>query len=300
MQGLKYFVREAMISLWRGRRAALLSVATIAAAVFVLGGFLVLGANLDRLVARWSAAAEFSVYWRDDATRAQQDAVDRILAGSSVVAAREPVTKDGALQRFKRDFPALARAAGSLERNPLPASVEVRLRPGADPDAVSQLAAQIAKVQGVADVRYDRQWIERVLSVVVLARGLGILLAAVLIVAACLTVANVVRLALFARLDEVRIMALVGAPMSYIRGPFVVEGILQGGLGTAMAVILLYVGFLAARARYGDAMASLGGGGTFVFLPIGLTALLVLGGLALGCVGGMVAARGARGVAAES
>jgi cell division transport system permease protein len=299
MQGLRYFVREAMVSLWRGRRAALLSVATIAAAVFVLGGFLLMGANLDRLVARWSAAAEFSVYWRDGATRAQQDTVDRILAGSGVVAARESVTKEGALQRFKRDFPALALAAGSLERNPLPASVEVRLRPGADPEAVAQLAAQIAKVDGVADVRYDRQWIERVLAVVVLVRGLGILLAAVLIVAACLTVANVVRLALFARLDEVRIMALVGAPMSYIRGPFVVEGILQGGVGTAMAVILLYVGFLAARARYGDALASVGGGGTFVFLPIGLIALLVLGGLALGCVGGMVAARGARSVAAE-
>jgi cell division transport system permease protein len=300
MQGLKYFVREATVSLWRGRRAALLSVATIAAAVFVLGGFLLMGANLDRMVARWSAAAEFSVYWRENATREQQDGVDRVLAGSGVVAARESVTKNGALQRFKRDFPALAIAAGSLERNPLPASVEVRLRPGANPDSVGQLAAQIGQMAGVADVRYDRQWIERVLAVVVLARGLGVLLAAVLIVAACLTVANVVRLALFARLDEVRIMALVGAPMSYIRGPFVVEGILQGGIGTVAAVVLLYVGFRAAQARYGDAMASLAGDASFVFLPAGLTVLLVLGGLALGCVGGMVAARGARGVAVES
>jgi cell division transport system permease protein len=252
------------------------------------------------MVARWSAAAEFSVYWRENATREQQDGVDRVLAGSGVVAARESVTKNGALQRFKRDFPALAIAAGSLERNPLPASVEVRLRPGANPDSVGQLAAQIGQMAGVADVRYDRQWIERVLAVVVLARGLGVLLAAVLIVAACLTVANVVRLALFARLDEVRIMALVGAPMSYIRGPFVVEGILQGGIGTVAAVVLLYVGFRAAQARYGDAMASLAGDASFVFLPAGLTVLLVLGGLALGCVGGMVAARGARGVAVES
>jgi cell division transport system permease protein len=289
-----------MVSLWRGRRAALLSVATIAAAVFVLGGFLLMGTNLDQLVARWSAAAEFSVYWRDDVTRAQQDAVDRILAGSGVVAARESVTKESALQRFKRDFPALAPAAGSLQRNPLPASVEVRLRPGADPESVGQLAAQVGKASGVADVRYDRQWIERVLAVVRLGRGLGVLLALVLIVAACLTVANVVRLALFARLDEVRIMALVGAPLSYIRGPFVVEGILQGGLGTVVAVVLLYIGFRAAQAQYGDAVASLAGGGSFVFLPAGLTVLLVMGGLALGCVGGMVAAHGARALAVES
>jgi len=131
-------------------------------------------------------------------------------------------------------------------------------------------------------------------------RGIGVVLAVVLIVAACLTVANVVRLALFARLDEVQIMALVGAPLGYIRGPFVVEGILQGGVGALVAVALLYAGFQAAEARYGEALASLAGRGSVMFLPARLTVLLIVGGMVVGCLGGMVAARSARAVASES
>jgi cell division transport system permease protein len=209
------------------------------------------------------------------------------------------VSKEAALQRFKRDFPNLTSAASNLDSNPFPASMEVRLRPGADPDEVSRLAAQIGRLPGVADVRYDRQWIARVLTTVTLARGIGVLLAVVLVVAACLTVANVIHLALFARLDEVRIMALVGAPLGYIRGPFVVEGILQGGLGALTAIGLLYAGYLAASARYGDAVANLAGPGSVTFLSAGLTAFLIAGGMAVGCLGGVIAAQGARAAALE-
>lgn len=299
MQALRYFFTEALASLWRGRRAGVLSIATITTALFVLGGFLVVTSNLDRLVSRWTAAAEFSVYYRDEATARERDAVDRALASSPVVAARESVTKEAALERFKRDFPDLATTTSDLDRNPFPASVEVRLRPAANPDEVAQLAAQIGQLPGAADVRFDRQWIARVLTTVALVRGVGLLLAVVLIIAACLTVANVVRLAFFARLDEVRIMALVGAPLGYIRGPFIVEGLLQGGLGALVAVGLLYAGFLAAASRYGDALAGLIGPESLTFLPASLTGVLVAGGMAVGCLGGIIAARGARGDALE-
>lgn len=295
MPALRYFFSEALASLWRGRRAGVLSIATITTALFVLGGFLVVTSNLDRLVSRWTAAAEFSVYYRDEATPQERDAVDRALASSPVVAAREVVTKDAALERFKRDFPDLAATTTDLDRNPFPASVEVRLRPAADPDEVAQLAAQVGKLSGVADVRYDRQWIARVLTTVALVRGVGLVLAVVLIVAACLTVANVVRLALFARLDEVRIMALVGAPLGYIRGPFVVEGLLQGGLGALVAVGLLYSGFLAGASRYGDTLAGLIGPESATFLSASLTGVLIVGGMAVGCLGGIIAACSARG-----
>jgi cell division transport system permease protein len=300
MPALSYFFTAALASLWRGRRAGILSIATITTALFVLGAFLLVTSNLDRLVARWTAAAEFSIYYQDEASPQERDAVDRALAGSSAVAARESVTKQAARERFKRDFPDLATTAGNLDRNPFPASVEVRLRPAASPEEVARLAAQIGELPGVVDVRYDRQWIARVLTTVALVRGIGLLLAMVLIVAACLTVANVVRLTLFAHLEEVRIMALVGAPLGYIRGPFVVEGLLQGGLGALIAVGLLYAGFLAASSRYGDALASLTGPGSVAFLSAGLTGLLVAGGMAVGCLGGIVAARSARSVALES
>lgn len=299
MQALSYFVREAAASLWRGRRAAVLSVATITAAVFVLGGFLLVSANLDRLVARWSAAAELSVYLDDAITAENREKVDRALASAGIVATRESVSKDAALQRFQRDFPALAGAAGGLGENPLPASIEVKLNPDTDAAALDRLATEITALPGVADVRYDRQWIERVLTTVLLVRGIGVLLALVLVVAACLTVANVVRLALVARLEEVRIMALVGAPLAYLRGPFVVEGILQGGLGAVVAVVGLYLAFLAVLARFGEMVSTLAGPQSVEFLSLNLAALLVAGGMAVGCIGGLVAARSARALATE-
>jgi len=300
LQALAYFFREAGASLWRGRRAAALSVLTIAAALFVLGGFLLVTSNLDRLVARWSAAAEFSVYLHDQIAPQERQSVDQLLASSAAVAGREVLTKEAALARFQQDFPTLAGAATSLADNPLPASIEVRLQPEARTDEVAGLAERVAELPGVADVRYDRQWIERVLATVTLIQGLGLLLAVVLVVAACLTVANVVRLALFARLDEVRIMALVGAPLAYLRGPFVVEGILQGGLGAVVAVGLLYAGFQVADSRFGETITNLAGRESVAFLSLELMGLLVAGGMLVGCVGGLVAARSARGMASDS
>ena len=122
----------------------------------------------------------------------------------------------------------------------MPASYEVRLNPGVGaPEPVEELAARLRQSPGVADVRYDREWLDRLLSAVTVIRGVGLALSAVLTIAAALTVANVVRLALHARRDEIEIMQLVGAPTAYIRGPFVMEGVLQGGIGAIVALALL-------------------------------------------------------------
>ncbi len=144
---------------------------------------------------------------------------------------------DEALRRFSRQFPDLAAAAASLPTNPLPASYEVQLRPelARDP-AVDRLAAQLRQQAGVSDVRYDRRWIERLLAFVGAARAAGLVLVAVLTLAACLTITGVVRLALHARRAEIEIMQLVGAPLAYIRGPFVLEGTLLGLTGAVVAL----------------------------------------------------------------
>jgi cell division transport system permease protein len=143
---------------------------------------------------------------------------------------------------------------------------------------------------GVADVRYDRQWLTRVLSAINVIRGVGLILGSVLTVAAALTVANVVRLALYARRDELEIMDLVGAPQAFVRGPFVMEGVLQGGIGALLALIALAVAFLALRASYLVPLASVLNMSSIHFLPAGLCLLLVVGGMGVGCLGGLVAA----------
>src|SRR6188768_508898 len=157
MRALSYFFDEALASLWRGYKTALIAVATIGAAFFVLGGFLVVTSNMERLFARWQDAAEFSVYLRDEITPAERTAIEGELRGSHLIGGLETISKAEALNRFKKNFGELAAAAGELPENPLPASIEVRLLPTADPATVDQLAQRASTLSGVADVRYDRQ-----------------------------------------------------------------------------------------------------------------------------------------------
>ena len=296
MRALKYFFVEAGASLWRGRHGAVLAVLTIAGGLFVLGFFLVLNTNLQRLVGRWSESAELSVYLKDDVTGDQLKTVDELISGSGLAANREYVSKDQAAVRFRQAFPDLAGAAERLEANPFPASFEVRLKPevrdaGA---AVDNLASAVGAIHGVADVRYDRRWLTRLNGIVRFLRGFGVIIIGLLAVASALTVANVVRLAASARQDEIEIMQLVGAPFAYVRGPFVVEGILQGGAGALLAMLLLWAVLAAARARYGQLAADTIGLGSITFLPLHLWAVIVVGGMLLGCIGGLIVARGVR------
>ena len=291
MRALRYAIEEAALSLWRGKQAGLLSTATIALALFVLGGFLVVTANLQQLGAEWSNAAELSVYLKDEVTPEERQAVEAAVAPGDLVASREFVSKADALSRFKQTFGELAAAMDTAGDNPLPASIEVRLRPGPGTSAaVDDLGTRLRAMPGVADVRYDRQWLNRVLNAIAIIRGVGLVLGIILTVAAALTVANVVRLALHARRDELDIMQLVGAPQAFIRGPFVMEGVLQGGVGAILALIALGAAFLALRGRYLTPLASAMNMNSISFLPVELCFLLVVGGMAVGCLGGLVAA----------
>jgi cell division transport system permease protein len=239
-----------------------------------------------------SRSAEFSVYLTDVASAAQRQAIESVLAPGPLIAAREYLSKADALARFKQTFGDLASTMDGLGNNPLPASIEVRLQSGAGTAAaVDELSAKVRAMPGVADVRYDRQWLGRLLAAVALIRGVGLALAAVLTFAAALTVANVVRLGLYARRDELEIMQLVGAPQAYIRGPFVMEGVLQGGLGALLALVVLGVAFLALRASFLAPLASALSLSSVYFLPVGLCLMVVAGGMAVGCIGGLVAAR---------
>jgi cell division transport system permease protein len=293
---LGYAFGEAAASLWRRRGSSLLAVLTITVAMFVLGVFLLLTLNAQRWMAGWTDSAEVSVYLADDITAEQRTAIGSVISGHRSVAGSEFVSSADALKRFGRMFPELAQAAGALGSPGLPASFEVRLRNGeTTAPEVEPLVFALRRMPGVVDVRYDRQWFDRVQAIVGATRTAGAALAAVLVLAAALTVASVVRLALHARRQEIEIMHLVGAPLAYIRGPFVAEGILQGGIGAAVAFLLLLALYAAGRARLIAGTSMLPGlaATSPAFLPVLWIAGLVAGGMLIGGIGGAIAARAA-------
>jgi cell division transport system permease protein len=281
------------VSLWRAGASAAFSVATIAGALLIFGAFLLALTNLQAMIDSWSSGAEISVYLTDDVTDIERGEIERAIAASTIVQAREYVSKSEGLARFKRQFQDLAAMAASFEDNPFPASFEVRIRPGAaESDELDRLAQQIAQIEGVADVRYDRRWLERLASALTLVRVATVVFAVVLIVGAVLTVSNVVRLAFHARRDEIEIMQLVGAPLSYIRGPFLAEGIVQGGSGGAIALATLGIAYLALRQQYGSALAATLSAGGLHFLSVQHCLVILVGGMLVGGGGGLLATWG--------
>jgi len=296
MRALSYFFNEAAESLWRSRRAAALSMLTIAAGLFVLGFFLMINTNLQRVVRGWTDAAELAAYLRDDVRPEQVAALKDMIAQSGLASSVQYFSKEDARKEFVRDFPDLSGAASALDHNPFPASFEVRLNGGAQDatDAIDNLVTTLNAMGGVADVRYDKTWISHLNTTVRIIRAIGVVIIALLAVASALTVANVVRLAAMARRDEIEIMQLVGAPFAYIRGPFIAEGLVQGGMGALLAVVALLVTFAAIRARYGAFIGEAVGLSGLAFVPTQVLLLLVVGGMALGCLGGFVVARGVR------
>ena len=295
MRALSYFLEEAGRSLWRRRGASLLAAGTSTVSLLVLGLFLLAGSNATRILERWSAAAEVSIYLADGATPEHRRAIERELTASGLVSAHSYVTQAEALRRFTAQFPDLAASARSLPTNPLPASYDVRIRPERAGDAqVDALANRVRALPGVSDVRYDRRWLDRLIRVVTVARTAGLVLAGLLVIASCVTVMSVVRLTLFARRQEIEIMQLVGAPLSYIRGPFVMEGTLLGVVGAVVATVLLRVAFAAWRGPLAAQATGVVDAGALAFLHPAIVAGLVLGGAAIGFLGGALAARGAR------
>jgi cell division transport system permease protein len=291
MRALRYAFDEAFLSLWRGRQSGALSTATIAVALFVLGAFLIATSNLERLGREWNNSAEMSIYLTDGATAEQRAAVEKTLAGATVVASRRYLSKADALARFKKTFADLSGTLDGLGDNPLPASYEVRLQGGSEA-GVDLLLAEVRQLPGVADVRYDREWLQRLSRAIGMVRGVGVVLGLLLTAAAALTVANVVRLGLYARREELDIMQLVGAPQVYIRGPFVMEGTLQGGLGALVALAVLGAVYIGLKGRYLIPLASAINLSSVSFLPLEVSLLLVVGGMVVGCVGGLIAALG--------
>jgi len=264
-----------------------LSIATISVSLFVLGAFLTVAANLNEIVARWTQKVQVTFFLADDIEDRIRKILENRLKDDVAVESIEVVSRAQALERFQRLFRDLRTLPEDLGENPFPASIEVTLRSGhRAPDEVQRLVHAYERAPGVQDVQYDLVWIQRLSTAVSLVRGVGGFLGGILALAGVFTISNVIRLTVYARQDELDIMRLVGATQSYVRGPFVVEGMIQGGLGGVISVGLLWVCF--SFFANGALQASDLLGRAVVFLPRDLCLAIVLGGMLVGIAGSLL------------
>jgi cell division transport system permease protein len=287
LRALSYFFEEAFTSLWRSRLINAISVLTIAVSLFVLGAFLTVAANLSEVVARWTEKVQVTFFLEDGLEPYVRKSLEDRLAADAAVLQATHVDREQALARFRAMFRDLQALPEELGENPFPASIEVVLKPEFQtPEKVERFVRTYEKVPGVQEAQYDLLWIQRLSTAVRLVRGVGAFLGGILVLAGVFTISNVIRLTVYAREDELDIMRLVGATQAYVKGPFIAEGLLLGGLGGTLSVALLFVAFrVAAR----DALAAsdlLGRAG--VTLPVEVCVAVVLGGMLVGVVGSVV------------
>jgi cell division transport system permease protein len=252
-RALGYFCREAALNLGRSWRASLVAGLTIATSLAVAGAFLLLTGNLARAAAGWRSELKATVFLRDDATAEQRRRVLELAGAPAWTSGVEEVSAEEAAERFSATFTSLADVVAASADNPFLASVEVALDPAAlEGDALSLWSAQLATEPGVEFVDSDQQWLERLVEVIALARLVGLAVGVGLVVAATFTIAFVIRLTAYLHLEEIAVMRMVGATEFYIRGPFYVEGLLQGLLGGAVALLGLFALHALALARAGE------------------------------------------------
>jgi cell division transport system permease protein len=238
MTRFKLVVSEALRSMGANISTSFAAATTVLIGMFLLGMLIALGT----WVVSWSdhvkEQLQVKVFFVDEVTPKQVNAVGSYLRTDDKIKEYKFVSRTEALARMQKRYPELTR---DLPTNPLPASYEITPRHA---EEVKQLSAAIRaqKFAGVERVKDGQQTSKRILQVARVIEVVFVVAVLILLIASVLLIANTIRLSIFARRREIEVMKLVGATNWFVRGPFMVEGLLCGLLGAFAAVVLLLLG----------------------------------------------------------
>ena len=285
-----FSLKRAWQGFWRNAVMSLAATATMVLMLLLLAGFWIIQTGLLAALEFTEQKVEVVAYIQPNATETQIDDLAATIAGRPDVASVELVTRDQALELFRERMAAQGREdlTQYLDSNPLYASIEVKLT---DPTALGDVSAALDPEEQpiVRNVTNIEDLVDRVLTITDILRTAGTVILIVVGIICLFIIVNTIRLAVFARAEEIEIMRLVGASDAFIRWPFVFEGAFVGLLG---ALITLGVLALAADPLSGFMVDF------FRILPIQVGSLsrdlvtLVLGaGVGLGILGSWVSVR---------
>lgn len=227
-----YFFREVLTNIRRSPLMSIASVTTVLVLTLILGYFTAVMFNLEALANSLLQEVQVVAYLDDDAN---QVSVAQQLERIPGVEEAHFVSKETALKKLVERMQGRINV-DDLTRNPLPDSYEVAVD-GAD--KLGPVAKRATRIAGVAHVKYGEEIAQRMLHFNSLVRSVGILVLMLLFLSTVLIVSNTIRLTVFARRKEIEIMQMVGAAEWFIRWPFILEGVLQGLLGSVIAATIV-------------------------------------------------------------
>ncbi len=235
-----YFVREAFTSFRRNWVMSTAATSTVALSLLVAGIFMFTAVTVNNIIQVMERKFEVVVYLKDNAVSTDIDTLQKEILAWSEVERVKFVTKEEAMARLREDLKDQPGILEAIETNPLPPSFEIKLN---DARRVGIISKRLKGRPAVDEVRDSRALVDRAIELFDFLRRLGVVLIVGLIFAAMALISQTVRLAIFARRREIGIMKLVGASNWFIRWPFLLEGIMEGLIGAALAVGMLYLGY---------------------------------------------------------
>lgn len=236
-----YLVRETGQNLRRNITLTVAAVLTIAVSLFLVGSGLMIRQGVQNAFQRWEGGIEFIIFMNPDATEEQIQSIEDELGSNPQIESFTFVDQEATYDEFVDLFSDQPNMVESVEAEDLPPSFRV-IPTNTDADFVSELGKNFEASAGVREVIFAADSIKQVQRVGAWISTGVLVMAIVLLTAASLLILNTIRMAMFARRNEIEIMKLVGATNSYIRIPFILEGLVHGLAGMVIAASLLFGG----------------------------------------------------------
>lgn len=236
-----YYVREAAIGVWRNRLMSLASIIVVVLTLLILGSFTLINLNIQAVTEEIMGQVEIIAYLKDEADTPEGiDQLRQKLVTLEGVQQVTYVSKEDALVRLRERLGDKSGITEGLERNPLPASFEIR---PIDPEQTAVLADKVSRLTGIDSVDYGQQIVDQLLS---FSRSVQLFSYGVIIflgVISLFLIGNTIKLTVYSRRRQIGIMKFVGATDWFIRWPFILEGIFLGLLGALFTYLLLFFGY---------------------------------------------------------
>ena len=280
---MKLLSREALLSFRRAPLLSVLSVTTIAFSLFTVGLFGLVAINLREALRGLEERVEIVAYVFRGTPAESIALATQDISAFPEVSDVSYVSEEEALRRARAELVEFRDAYRDLQVNPLPASIEVRMKDGyRDAATVGRVAERLRGFGFIDDVRYGREWVQKLDHLRNLTGLVGLVIGLAFAAVAVVIIGVTIRLTILQRAREISIMRLVGATNWFIRGPFLLEGALKGLLGGLLSLVLCYAGYLLFRDNSGGTLSGL------IFFQPRHMVLIIAFGVLLGLGGSMV------------
>lgn len=281
----EYFIQEVFHSLRRNNWMTFASIGTVAVSLFVLGVFLILVLNMNRLAGMLESQVQISVYIEDHLTDREKRQIGYDIESLQGIDSVTYVDRETAKERLKERLGDQKYLLDALsEDNPLPDAFEVTVT---TPSVVESAAGAIAAMQGVEEAKYGQDVVEHLFDITRLMRIFGFVLMGLLGGATLFIISNTIRLTVFARRKEIAIMKYVGATDWFIRWPFLLEGIVLGCIGGFIAAVALRSFYAAMAAKIYSTLAFFPLMPQYPFMNY-VTLAILLAGIVIGAIGSVI------------